>query len=675
MADSASQRVVDAACLGFALWTLACHAVVLLGGSLAQAMAGFAVAALAACAWWLRHRRHPAVRPATGTLPEPPEAPGAKRQRWLQAGLLVVAGSGAVALARDALAAWWWGVGVLGVALVAFVLRERPRPALAARGRGLEAALWGLALGCAGLALAAHRPDLDDAFYLNLAVAAADDVGAPLLAFDTLHGVAGLPVHLPVYRLHSYEVWNAALSVLTGLPVVACFHFVSAALGAALVPLALARLARPLTPRHWLATVAATLFVLLAAGDLHRWYGNFALVRIWQGKGLLLFVFLPLVQAYAIDLAQRPSAGGFLRLAAAQIAALGCTATGLWAAPAAALSAAACAVPVSRVGLVRLGLVLLSSTYLLLVGGGLRAAMLADEGLGWVAERTPEMDFARAQVEGLEADARGLDLEAALDLVLGGSRLRTAAWVSLVVAWAFCPPGLARRYAVVVPLAVLLALFDPYLADLVTGNLTGASFWRTLWLLPVPLLMALVLTAPLRAPFGSLWLRGGGVVAACLAFALAVPEMSSLSRRNGVVLGWPKLKVPPETYRWAGLLTERAGPGSVVAAPADVAPWLATFHARVYPLVVRPHYLSTYAGELGDENTRLRLFTVDFVGGRSDGPDAARLFPLALERLGVQAVLLRQSAAAPTARAALRSSGFRIDLKTLDHEIWLREGA
>ena len=44
----------------------------------------------------------------------------------------------------------------------------------AAGGRGREGALWALSLFCVGVALVSHRIDIDDAFYVNLAVAAAD---------------------------------------------------------------------------------------------------------------------------------------------------------------------------------------------------------------------------------------------------------------------------------------------------------------------------------------------------------------------------------------------------------------------------------------------------------------------------------------------------------------------
>jgi hypothetical protein len=665
----ASARLADGACLVFAAWTLSVHVVVLLGGSLHHAMGAFAVALAAGAAGWIRlQRRRPASGPPLAT--EPP--PFGRRQARLQAGAFGIALVGALWLQGDAEAFWWWSLVVLLAALGLFVLPEPPVAEAPARGRGLEIGLWGLAAAGALLALAAHRFDLDDAFYVNLAVAAADAPSAPLLAGDTLHGVAGLPIQLPVYRVHSYEPWNAALSWLSGIPVIACFHWVSAALGAVLAPLALARLARLLTPRHWLWTVAATLFVLLAAGDVHRWYGNFAFVRLWQGKGLFLFVFLPLIQAYAIELALRPGAAGFVRLSAAQVAAVGCTSTALWAAPAGALAAAACALRPGRTGVLRLGLVLTSSLYLFALGWGLRGAILESPSIGWVAEHTPEMEWAREQLPDTPADAVGADLEAALALVVGSGALRAVCLVSLVVAWALRRPGLARRYAVVVPLAVAVVLLDPYTTGWVARNLTGASFWRVLWVLPLPLLLALVLTAPLQVPVRPGWLRHGAVVAACAAFGLAVPVMSSLSADNGVVFGWPRLKVPPESWRWAQILTERAGPGVVALAPADVSAWLPTFHDRVYPLVVRPFYLNAYVEQLGEEDLQLRMLMVHYVGGTARNPDAAPLFAAGLERFGVGAVLLRREPGNAGARALLRRAGFRLDLESLGHEIWLR---
>jgi hypothetical protein len=524
----------------------------------------------------------------------------------------------------------------------------------------------------------AHRVDIDDAFYVNLAAAAADAPGAPLLAGDTLHGVEGLPLHLPVYRLHSYETWNAALAWLAGIPAIACFHFVSAALGAALVPLALARLCRWIAPDRWLWLVAVCLFVLLAVGDVHRWYGNFAFVRMWQGKALLLFVLLPLVQAYAIEFSLRPRIGPWLRLAAAQVAALGLSSSALWAAPAAALVAASAALPLSRRGVARLALVALSSAYL--VGAGLvaRGWIAEDPSVRFVAHTTPEMDVVR-ELRGVpeeRAHAPGVQLDLSLALVAGDGRLRTAVLLSLVAAWALVPSGIGLRFALVAPLAVLVALLDPYTTEWVSANVTGASSWRIFWLLPVPLLMAVMLVAPLGITCLAAPLRGLAVLAACAAFAGVVPIQSGLAAANGIAFHFPpRLKVQPEAWRWARLLSERAGAGAVVVAPLEVCAWLSTLPGRVYPLLVRPMYLARYEEQLGETDVQLRLLMTGFVSGESWHPEAGTLFEQGLERFGVRAVLLPVFPGAPDVRARLRAAGFARDLKGADYEIWLRPAA
>ena len=183
--------------------------------------------------------------------------------------------------------------------------------------RASEALLWLLALACVVLTLVAHRPDADDAFYVNIAVAAVDVPRQALLSTDTLHGIDGLPLYLPVYRVHSYELLNAAMAYLTGIPAIYTFHWISAAFAALLVPLAYAKLFRLLTPRWWLWSVGVLTVILVAAGETHRWYGNFAFVRIWQGKAVFLSVFLPLIYAYGLRFAVQPTVRGWALLCAA----------------------------------------------------------------------------------------------------------------------------------------------------------------------------------------------------------------------------------------------------------------------------------------------------------------------------------------------------------------------
>lgn len=663
----------------FALWTLSCHAACFGGGSLRAALAGFAALAAALLAWRLSPWGRAAPPAAAAAVAAPRGVPTSARRR----GLLAGAGLLVAVLLQGAPVALWWASLALLVAAAVLVLPGDTgsagatgpgsgRASGARAGEGMrEAALWGLALGCAAIASLAHRVDIDDAFYVNLALAAAAEPGLPLMAGDTLHGVPGLPLHMAVYRLHSWELWNAALAYLSGLPAIVCFHVVSAALAAALAPLAAARLLRQIAPSSWLQVVVATLWVLLVAADTHRGYANFGFVRIWQGKAVLLLVLLPLVQAYAIAFARRPSPRGLLLLAAAQVAAVGATSSALWAGPFAALAAAACAVPLSRRGLARLGLVLLSSGYVLGVGLVVKAELETERQAARTVEASQE-EIAGARRLRAERYAPGVQLAAGLDAVAGEGPLRAASWATLLVTWAALPAGLGRRFAITVPLAALVVLLNPYWSGFLADNVVGPSTWRAFWALPVPLLMGLLLTAPLA------WLephrlRGhAAALLAALGFALLIPRQAALSEANGVTLGAPGLKVPEEAYALARTFARTAEPGAFVVAPPVISVWLPTLEPRTFPLVVRHLYLTPYRRQLGDRNLRWRVLMSLYSEGKVEDPAAPAWFERGLEHFDVQAVFLWLTPEAARARRILERAGFRAAREDPEWEIWVR---
>jgi hypothetical protein len=632
----------------------------------------FGVAASGALAAYARLRRR--ARPADAATPEagvrkPPDAALA----LLRGVGLVLAGAGALAFGGpgQAVALWTWSVATLGSFALVVLLLEAPRAEPPARGVRLERGLFALAFFAALFALVAHRPDIDDSFYVNLAVAAADAPADPLLAGDTLHGIPDLPLNLPIYRLHSYELWNGAVSYLTGLPAIAVFHLAAAAAIAFLVPLVHARLFRLLTPKHWLAAVATLVIVLAAAGETHRWYGNLAFVRIWQGKALQLFVFVPLIYVYALRFALRPSWPRWGLLALAQIAALGSSSTALWAAPAASAIALCSGAAPSRRGARVLAAGLLASAYVL------GAAFVAR---GWMQEEWQPQLAEHAEPDGAPGaaappDRPGHHLEQALDEVLGEGRLRRVALACVLGAWAASGGALARRFALVAPLATWLVLLEPHASAWIIENVTGEStFWRGLWVMPVPILMTLCGVAPLaigRTPR----LRGGGIglwALALLAFVLLVPSIPGPGRANNVRLGWPSYKVMPGAHRWAEALAASAPPGSNVVAPRDVSVWLPTFHHGPHPLSVRNFYLARYRAQLGAGEIVLRVWMTAFAEGRIESPDAPRRFGEGLDHFSVKAVCLRITSRTDAVREVLRESGFRRTVQGVGHEIWVR---
>jgi hypothetical protein len=568
--------------------------------------------------------------------------------------VLGVASTWAVVRVGSPILAWWTATAILLFAAVPFLVLEAPAFVPARSGRRLELALALLAALCVLYTLAAHRPDADDAFYVNLAVGAVDRPDLPLLAIDTLHGRDDLPIHLSVYRLHSYELLCGAVALLTGIPAIYVFHWIAASAAAALIPLSHAALFRLLLPRLWLAATAVLVIVLASVGETHRWYGNFAFVRIWQGKGILLFVFLPLICVQAIRFAMHPSPRGWLLLAAAQVSALGCSANAIWAAPGAAFTGMACVLRPRRGDLRRLAVGATASLYVLAAGLLVKRGMATD---GPAMQRVYES---------------GSRLADAFTRTLGDSWLQALGIGAISIAWACSRRGLAQRFAIAVPLLVTLGLLDPYTEGWVRTNVTGPSYWRSMWLLPIPILITLVLTAPLQWE-GARWTRRAGVAATCvltLAFAAFVPSHPGFDARNGVEIAWPGLKVEETPRRWARLLND-AAPRARIVAPPDISTWVPTFHHHAYPLMVRI-YLGGNRHRVGEMAYRDRYVMTHFAGGEQRHPQAAAIFARGLELYDIEAVCLRNSDIAEMARQILRQSGYRRRVQGTDYEIWVR---
>jgi hypothetical protein len=668
-----SDRVCGAVTALFAVLTIAVNGVVAFGGNgyaLLVAVIGAFLAVLAGALVWRRH-----AGDASGRIePEIPEAPArseatsARSVFWIRASAILglLAWAGYVQF-RSVVPLWWAIVTVLTLAAVASPWTPPREPV--ERSRTTEATLWLVAAACAVLTLVCHRPDTDDTLYVNFAVAVVDHPGWRLLAQDTMQGIAGLPLLSPVYRAHSFELLNGALSLLTGIPPIACFHWISAGLAGLLVPLCYARLFRLLMPRRWLWGVTACLLFLVANGDVHRSFGNFAFVRLFQGKAIFLTAALPLVYAYALEHASRPSWRSWLRLFAAQVCAMGLTSSAIWVAPYSAGLALLGAARPNRRGLVAVGTGALASSYIVGAGLLLRSAF--------------NPDFLRVQTH-----VPGYYLQDAFDSVLGGRGFELLAAGAILLTWAMVPAGLARRFAVAVPLGVFALAANPYLEPLVIANLVGREYWRSLWAVPLPILVALLSCAPLvleRRGMGRRWPRAA-VLAGWAALVFLVPRYLTLSaqggprRQQGVRIGVPTYKVPLEEFAWAEKLNQSVTPEAVVLAPEDVSPWIPTLRHHAYPLQLRTFYtlVDSRSGRVPQEDLdRRSLLTAAVSHGAwasSAGSRERVLRALAdgIPRYHLAGVCLAKNAGSEPLRGVLREFGFRLGHDGPRYEIWVR---
>jgi hypothetical protein len=83
-------------------------------------------------------------------------------------------------------------------------------------------------------------------------------------------------------------------------------------------------------------------------------------------------------------------------------------------------------------------------------------------------------------------------------------------------------------------------------------------------------------------------------------------------------------------------------------------------------------YLDPNRHLVGEMAYRDRYVMTHFAAGEQRHPQAKAIFARGLELYDVEAVCLRNSALAETARVILRESGYRRRVQGTDHEIWVR---
>jgi hypothetical protein len=486
-------------------------------------------------------------------------------------------------------------------------------------------------------------------------VAAVDRPEAPLIAADTLHGIPGVPLPMPIYKVQALELLQATLAFLTPLRVLDVAHILFPALAAVLLVLAQARLIRLLAPGRWLLATAMLVAVLLCVGEPHRSYGNFAFVRLFQGKAILLSVMLPLVAATALEFALAPGWRRFWRLAAAQIAAVGISSTALWAAPITAGLALAAATALRWRAIRNLLWGLAASAYVLALGLLLRGESAA------LVERGEEFwqEYKTAAF--------------AMEKVLGSGPLIYVFLFALIASWSLATSDLLRRFSVVFALGFLLVFWNPFTDAWVAKLLTSEPvYWRVFWLVPLPLLLALMLTAPLDF-FASRWIRGSASLIPAAVVLLWAPAIATWAPENDVHFGWPNWKLPPVEGEAARTLVRLTEEDDFVLAPDEIELWIPTFHHHPKPLVVRYSFLYQLRGILPEEEVTRRVVLVGLVSGVQRQLGAETLLMQAITDYPLAAVCLSGHALDwPELQRALQRSPLVLVVRKPDYEVWAR---
>lgn len=439
-----------------------------------------------------------------------------------------------------------------------------------------------------------------------------------------MYRTADLPLLSPIYRLDTYEVLVGTVSRLTGIPHMRIAYEVLPPLFAVFAVLVWKQLLRLLVPDRWLPTLVVLFLVVLALGEAHTAYGNFAFVRLFQGKAIFATAVVPAIVYSALAFSRRATARNWLVLFATQVAALGFTSSALFVAPAAAGMALASQWVPDLASSRRLLIGVLASAYVFAAAGAM--LLVTHGGHGFVSDATlPSMRALIQRTWGPWSSA----------LLL----------FAMLSAWVFAEVGMVRRYLLVGGLLFLLGVLNPYTSRFMADHVTGLStYWRLTWALPLPFFLAITCVGIAKDAIGIKPRLLAAV--ACIVLVVAAVAFGwrcgTLRSANFVTLGVPGLKVGRWGYPVAKQVSGVIPENGMVLAPEGVATWMPTFVHHPRLLGVRTLYL---AQTFSPEEAKRRLALMQYVSGSKRTIGSKAELEEALTRYGITCVVVLHAAA------------------------------
>ena len=430
--------------------------------------------------------------------------------------------------------------------------------------------------GTAVLTAFVHLADTDDPYYVNRSVWVAER-GNPSLV-DTMFSPeqlnspygGGVPIA-------SIESLYGVVAHLTGTLAGTINYLVAGPLAAALAILAMWRLARRWAPRRAFLVFAGAVAFLMLSGD--SMLGNFWVVRIWQGKVIAVAMLMPLIWAYLVDVHEARTRAGRLTalglLLAAGIAFFGLTPTAVIWAPL-ILAAVLVSAVALRSPLLALGGVAVS------VGPFVSGAAVIAFSVEQVGGEDPVALPARASFVRILGEQTPM---VALGLIALG--------LAVVLARRGAPAALAGSAALGSVLVFAPGVLS--LANAATG--AGPILWRMLYVAPIPVLVGLLLAAPLpdlgaaRASVArAVPVAAGLVVVAGLALG-GLPIWSHTGHGGPVTLrSSPQWKLDTEALNDVRIMADRGVTGEVLMPPRRMKV-LTMYTVDAFPVVPREWFI------------------------------------------------------------------------------------
>ena len=508
------------------------------------------------------------------------------------------------------------------------------------------------------LTLIINRPDIDDAYYLNAAITTINNPGFPLLSFDGMHGDSNIPIQQPDHRPQTYMLLIALLANSSNLSPRDIYYVILPPLWAAMVPVCYMVILRYFRVKSVSIALITIMLLLIAWGESHRVFGNFAFVRIFQSKAIFVSLLCPLLVYYALQFMKKHDWKAWLMLLLAQIASVGLSTTAAVVGPLTVLLSLIASAGVAK----ERTMTALAGTSTFIYCGLILLWVLSERVVNpGVADQAGLLNVYHVIGNGIRGSiCLLLFLLLPLIMLLQNHPYRYWMW----------------RYVVL----TIIFLFNGFTTDLAGRHVSGVFSWRLFWAVPLPLFLGLCVGLVVDGyrsysekdrSVKFFWI--GSVISVMVVFLLA--GRWSISNTNWVYYNGPGSKVNPFSNEAAEIVLQHADRTDLVLAPEAVASVLTGYEAHPRMLYVRPHYTRHLQWHLGkrEAETRLRLGRIADVGCAS--PSEYDWLIRELRNREVKVVVLlkeKNSANCVDGEIWLTSSGY-VKVETSDYQIWISQ--
>jgi Family of unknown function (DUF6077) len=460
--------------------------------------------------------------------------------------------------------------------------------------------LFTLGVACATTTLFVRRPNQDDSYYFHRVLLQLSALNQPIFLRQTLvdmRAAAFSPLHLAT----SHEMLMGLLGHYLGIDPLYFYQVVAPAFTVFLIPFVLYWCTRRLGLDRWLAAVGALLGVgfLLVDSRGVVGFGNTVFGRMWQGKSIVWILFLPIGLCLSYRYLRRANYSDLLWLTLLAVASGGLSNTALYLVP--AVIGCSC--------LSFLGVQLLDWKGRENFGEQLRRSLLLAIPLAYPIAI---LVLLRLNVIPKPIDIRSYGPEfipwrVPVGNVIGGS----AEYIRDTVIMVAVPLLIVRDknglFIFFYSCAVWLFCLNPLLAHLWMKNILAGSYFRLVYLLPLPLLCAMSAAAIPRLaewPDGSLkdrMVTEIALLAIILSFFYSYRTLSIMPRNPKFGIGWKS----PSEYQLLKANTDFArAAGKYIAHSKLLAPtWAASCELPLlFPRmkVVAPRLVFHYFANVGN---------------------------------------------------------------------------